>query len=459
MRKRVAAVDVSEVAISARWSELAPGAEVRTVDGQQLRVLYPGRSNREAGPDFLDAIIATPDGEVRGAVEIHRRTSDWERHGHGSDPRYAGVVLHVVASDDGAASRRPGGTQLPLLELAMAEAGHLNPEERVPFPCALAGPEHVTRQLALAGDARFAANVARLKERLATSGRVLADQVAFEEVAAALGYSRNVESMRALAVAVPLVEAQRQRTNTGGPQVRAEALLLGAAGLLPSGRHLPARRRRDAYADALERAWPAAGRLPALRAYQWDAGQVRPENAPVRRVVGLAHLALRWPEGGMLWALEEALREPPAKARRQLAALVAVPCPEGYWREHWDFGVTAKGAAGGALEGPAGNETVALVGPSRAADVVVNVLLPLAVAAGEALGNTELVDAAWETYRAHPPLAENWITRLVRQRAALPRPAEASREAMTVRHQQGLIHVFEQTCRDLRCGECPLAAI
>src|SRR5436190_7324007 len=114
MRKRVS---VAEERLAEVWCNLPPGASVTTTDGEQVRVLYPGRRNRAAGPDFLDAVLDTSAGEAHGAVEVHRRTSDWERHGHGADQNYAGVVLHVVGRHDGAVSRTPGGAQLPLLEL------------------------------------------------------------------------------------------------------------------------------------------------------------------------------------------------------------------------------------------------------------------------------------------------------------------------------------------------------
>src|SRR5437764_15453099 len=119
MRKRVTEVPVPpERELAAVWARTT--GTLALAGGGAVRVVYPGRKNPEPGPDFVEAILETEAGEVRGAVELHRRTSDWQRHGHGGDPRYAGVVLHVVGRHDGAASRRPGGAQLPLLELAAA---------------------------------------------------------------------------------------------------------------------------------------------------------------------------------------------------------------------------------------------------------------------------------------------------------------------------------------------------
>ncbi|HET7769105.1 MAG TPA: DUF2851 family protein [Chloroflexota bacterium] len=441
MRK---SVEVREERLARAWEALPPESELATVEGEPVRVVYPGRRNGGPGPDFLDAVIETGAGEVRGAVEVHQRTSDWERHGHGADQSYRGVVLHVVGAHDGATSRPPGGTQLPLLELA---GGPSSGAAQRRYACS--GSSAVEGALARAGEARLEANVARLSEALAARPGD-EEQLAYEEIAAALGYARNSVPLRELAAAVPL---ERVRTFAGclsgapGSALRAEALLLGGAGLLPSQRHLPTRRRRDAYAGTLERVWKTAGTSAALRAYRWDHGQSRPENSPVRRVVALAHVALAWPGGGLLPAVRTALLGKRGRSPAALAGLVSVTCPDGYWLTHWDFGVAAKGASGGALAHDAGNETPALVGAGRAADVVVNVLLPLAAA----LGDAALAGTARAAYECHPALAENWITRLVRERSALAAPLNA-------RAQQGLIHVYEQTCRALKCGECVLGA-
>ena len=55
---------------------------------------------------------------VRGAVEIHRRQRDWDSHGHGADPNYNGVVLHVALGVDGGDTRLQSGRQVPVISLA-----------------------------------------------------------------------------------------------------------------------------------------------------------------------------------------------------------------------------------------------------------------------------------------------------------------------------------------------------
>jgi hypothetical protein len=66
--------------------------------GESLSVLDPGEWNLEAGPDFLNATLLVQPGarQLRGDVEIHVHPSDWDAHGHSSDPAYAHVVAHVT---------------------------------------------------------------------------------------------------------------------------------------------------------------------------------------------------------------------------------------------------------------------------------------------------------------------------------------------------------------------------
>ncbi len=215
MRKRVVKMEPpAEAALAQAWAALPAGSALTTVEGVPVHVSYPGRAGGAAGPDFVDAVLETPQGEVRGAVELHRRTSDWERHGHGGDARYGGVVLHVVGEHDGAASRAPGGVQLPLVDWgATAAVGEWPGAAQRSFPCAPAGAARSGAAVALgaAGDARFDANVARLRERLEgvrAAGSVAGDmvapdrssmesieQVVYEEVATALGYSLRRKSV------------------------------------------------------------------------------------------------------------------------------------------------------------------------------------------------------------------------------------------------------------------------
>ena len=91
-------------------------SRLRTVDGQPVSVHFPGWLNSDAGPDFHQARIRIGDIEWTGSVEIHIRSSDFERHQHQTDDAYGNVILHVVWRTDKQVFR-PDGTPLPEAEL------------------------------------------------------------------------------------------------------------------------------------------------------------------------------------------------------------------------------------------------------------------------------------------------------------------------------------------------------
>ena len=87
--------------------------QLRTLDGQAVRVLHPGFHNLEGGPDFRHAMIQIGDGPAReGDIEVDLRSSGWHAHGHDFNPAFGTVVLHVVWE-----SERPARGAPPLLRL------------------------------------------------------------------------------------------------------------------------------------------------------------------------------------------------------------------------------------------------------------------------------------------------------------------------------------------------------
>ena len=76
--------------------------------------MHQGRHNAHSGPDFFDARIRIGETLWAGNIEIHVRASDWNRHGHQSDPVYRNTILHVVAIAD-AQVRNDLGSEIPVL--------------------------------------------------------------------------------------------------------------------------------------------------------------------------------------------------------------------------------------------------------------------------------------------------------------------------------------------------------
>lgn len=85
-------------------------------DGEELRVVNPGVSNKHAGPDFSGAKLIIDKTTWVGHVEIHLKSSDWLLHGHQHDRFYDAVVLHVVYQHDHPIYRTDGSI-VPVLVL------------------------------------------------------------------------------------------------------------------------------------------------------------------------------------------------------------------------------------------------------------------------------------------------------------------------------------------------------
>ena len=92
------AINVKESALVAFWEKVKPGTVMKDRFGNFVTIFSPGRKNKNEGPDFLDAVIWVNDKMIKGAVEIHSHESSWISHGHISDERYDGVILHVVST-------------------------------------------------------------------------------------------------------------------------------------------------------------------------------------------------------------------------------------------------------------------------------------------------------------------------------------------------------------------------
>jgi hypothetical protein len=85
--------------------------ELLTAGGDPVQVIFPGQHNTNQGPDFSDAKIKIDKTTWAGSVELHIKTSDWNKHNHQDDENYSNVILHVVWEDDGTENN------IPVLEL------------------------------------------------------------------------------------------------------------------------------------------------------------------------------------------------------------------------------------------------------------------------------------------------------------------------------------------------------
>lgn len=429
-RKRIV---IPEALVAAQWERMV-GRELTTVGGERLKVLYPGRANGGRGPDYRDAVVVLNRCNiVKGDVECHVRSSDWYGHGHYADPEYDGVILHVVAWDKvGVATVLRSGVSIPVLGLPR----DLQLLTFRRLPCAEnrrdKDGERLAELLRLAGEERFRrrAELLGAEERRLGGGEAL-----WRGIMRGLGYSENMKPFEELARMMPLGVLERGRL--GRSLLLKQACLLGVAGLLPSERGGNGLKRWK-QAGKWEEIWRVEGRgAVAMSRSEWQMSHVYPYNSPVRRIVAAGCLLQRYRREGLLEGMLRLVRgAPEPSGHRWLEDSLAVVA-DGWLQEGHD--------SGSRMREPS------LVGRSKAAEIVVNVILPFTFLWGEVGGEPALRRKAMRLYSCYPGLADNAITRHMAGQLGW----ENSRD-LTACCQQGLIHIFRTYCREGKCWMCPV---
>ena len=148
-------------------------------------------------------------------------------------------------------------------------------------------------------------------------------------------------------------------------------VLFGSAGLLPFQR-LGGKRTLTEEAEVAEweLIWRSSKINRAMNYSDWHFFRVRPANSPVRRLAALSYLLNKCRRTGLLrYTLDLVEDSSGDNAHQFIQSGLLIP-GQGYWANHVDFGVTS-------------TRGIVLLGRSKAAEIVVNVILPFAYALGD----------------------------------------------------------------------------
>ena len=418
----------SELELQARWFAGDFGRRFHSISGDDVEIVQFGTWNRAAGPDFSDAVVRLNAGDpIRGTIEFDLADRSWETHGHATNPAFDDAVLHVFVqqSDRAFFTRtksnrnvpqvrvdpntlpdsfsanvplaRPGRCQAPLKDL---------PEERL---CSI---------LTAASQFRLQRKAARIKNIVENHGR---DEALFQEIAAALGYKENKLAFTLLAQRLPLGFLRKQSDD-------AEATLFGVAGFLEApDLGIYAEETRGYVRKLWDRWWPHRDGMQrlVLPAKLWRLSGTRPLNHPQRRLGALATLINAWP------SFTRSLTKKNAKTAEDFFLGLRHP----FWNLHYTL-----------ASDPAPRE-MALVGESRIAEILANVLLPFFRAEGADV---------WAAYEKLPARLSN--RRLETGAARLfGNDLRRPHFTRTIAQQQGLLQIYEDFCLqdNSDCAQCP----
>ena len=426
--------------------------QLRTLDGEPLRVLHPGFASVEGGPDFRGAVLQIGDLAPRsGDVEVDVRASGWRAHGHDRNPAFRNVLLHVVWDAVGVhASACRGATPSNKLKLELQPPLHalmirdqldaplselstwLEREPVKPLPENLLGQcnaplreltaEQLAELLQEAARVRFESKAAQFQARARHAGW---EQALWEGLFRALGYKHNVWPMHCLA------ETRERWAERGLSPLALQARLLGLGGLLPTelGR---AQSSTDGY---LRRIWDCWWREREefseiiLPREVWKFHGLRPANHPQRRLALPAHWLAK---GDLLarlnrWCATELAGE---ALLNSLVEILQVEHDE-FWSWHWTF-------RSARLSKPQ-----PLLGATRITDLAVNVVLPWLWARVAEGKNEKLRRELERRYFAWPCAEDNSVLRLARQRLL---GGAARRVLRNAAQQQGLMQIVRDFC-------------
>jgi len=426
--------------------ELRPHT-LKTRGGELVQIEYPGIWNQEAGPDFLGAVLKIGDDQRRisGDVEIHIHPADWRAHGHDRDPRYDRVRFHVTyfpgAGDE--IITRPGAVQVVLKDALQAVPGFsfdLVDLAAYPYagradmpPCSQVLRAYDFDQrvavLRAAGEERLRRKAERMALTIAERG---AAQTLFEETMAALGYKHNKRAFRQVALSIPLVDLQHESANRPD---KAYALLMGISGLLPEQ---PSPRWDTAIRKWMRGHWDVWWRYRDRFGEnspppKWRMDGLRPANRPERRLMAAAHLFAA-PDDFARRVRPQKQETAEKWTKRVMQSFDDLRDPVLSYRQ----GFTGK----------PGKKPIALIGASRAAAILTNVLIPWLVAQSEAPA------ILYEALNVLPIEPDNGI---IKQTAFYLFGRDHSPKLYrTELARQGLLQIFHDFCLNdrSRCATC-----
>lgn len=418
----------NELELQARWFAGDFGRQFQSLSGERVEIVQFGFWNREAGPDFQDAAIKIDDGPIlRGAIEIDLLDRNWELHGHAINSAFDDAILHIFLQRSGVEffARTSTHRNVPQIQLDLAALPD-TPTAIVPLahagrcvaPLKNLEPERVISVLDAAAKFRLQRKADRLRQRIETHGR---DEVLFQAIADALGYKQNRLPFTLLSQRLPLAFLRNRRED-------AEALLFGIAGFLDAPDLAALRTSTRSYLRSLwDRWWKYREQFSrlVLPAKLWKTSGARPLNHPQRRLGALASLVMNWKRLSTLARAADA------------APIVSffTSLQHDFWNRHYTLSARSAPSA------------LALIGESRAAEILANVIYPLALSEEREIWNGYKKLRAQLSNQSARIAAARLFADDVRQRDFL----------RTLAGQQGLLQIYEDFClRDASdCATCP----
>lgn len=403
-----------------RFQKFGTG-QIFLTSGEELKVLKTGFQNSNSGPDFKESKIKIGDLLWSGSVEIHHKSSDWNRHNHQNDPAYDNVILHVVWIDD--KEIHINNTPIPTLEISKYVIPNLESEYRryINQPDTIKCSNHIKTIPAIQISSLLDTSlVNRLQEK---SDSVLAtlekcngnwEETTYRIISKNFGFKTNNENFESLSQSL---EYSILRKHYNQP-TQTFALIFGMAGYLET-------ELDDYYINELKTEFGYLSKKykiqPNLTRHQWQYSRMRPSNFPSVRLAQLATI-LCYNKSLFSQIIE-------CQSPKELKKMITKQLPD-YWNEHYDF------------DKPSSRKQ--RIGQSSVENIIINSVSPILAAYSRYLNEEKYMLNAQQHLEALKS-ESNHITRAWEKIGIIPKSAADS---------QSLIYHYKYKCSKKKCLQC-----
>jgi hypothetical protein len=479
-----------ETALYEIWKRQCYKFPLKTPSGEEITIIDAGIHNPDLdGPDFKNARIRIGNFTYVGDIEIDKNYNDWKTHGHNIDNKYTKVILHafLISQNHNGYVYSRDGRKIPSiclsgfideqkLEAIAGESGDHKSDSASNMKCSglIQKIDLGTKEdyLAKLGNLRFEKKCKKIFSRLKElqfikeldikepvisydlsaqfnerkfnhsdfASREVWQQLLYELIFEALGYSKNKSQMLHLARAAN-IDFMNKIENDGVLIEKYEAALLFISGLLSSGETAADKDSRS-YIEKISLHWSSIRPFYDGRYFDkdsWHFFRMRPQNFPTVRIAGGAWLLAGLIHKNLIPAVAKKITEIHnfevlAKSLRSTFIIKA----EGFWKRHYIIDQTSN------------SEIKYFVGISRADEIVVNVVLPFYAVYFDMFGKKEAVKKVMKFYNAYEERSDNQLTMEVAQ--SLNMDGKVHRTVLT----QGMIELFRSYCSRSQCLECEM---
>jgi len=464
--------------------------EIRTLEGESIQILSIGEENKEhTGPDFCNARIKIGNITYVGDVEIDTMQNDWKNHGHLLNKHFNKVILHAIFSNESNHTHvfTQSGRKVPTLAFSEFLSQSLSStiksailherEGRTnKIPCNELSDQLSEKEkldyLELLGIERFKKKceklVFRFKELIYVKENKLHEplvryslpkeflekklcydelrdkqiweQLFYELIFEALGYSHNKKIMLQTAQAVDL-PFLRGYIDFNDFRITAEAALFSVGGLIPDVLHLKEEDTSE-YSRKLFETWNKIKSDYDGQTFSetdWHFFQLRPQNFPTVRLAGGVVLVERILKHGLIAMIFKKITEihKPEILIQNLRNLLVVRA-DGYWKNHYVFDKLAT------------EELKYFIGNTRVEEMLVNVVFPFAYVYFELFDKKYLAQKTLNAFSFILLSSDNNLVKEISESLNLKNHWKRSVI------NQGMLELFRSFCSKERCNECSI---